>query len=137
METSNHFVRVLSLLKLETADGPIFFVIDGRHLESAPDEAQGDNRYFYEEHSCPTNWLRNCVMVVKDGDCDPHGFLEFVRSVDVAPDFDPTGMDGDDRVATLFPEAFEGQTIDGDATEVRGLTAINDPRTLKEISNDR
>ena len=30
---------------------------------------------FYEEHSCPTNWLDNCAAVIENGDDDPHGFL--------------------------------------------------------------
>jgi len=41
--------------------------------------------------------------VIEDGDPDPHGFMEFVRSVPIALDFDE---DNDDAVRELFPEAF-------------------------------
>ena len=62
-------------------------------------EEQESERYFFEEHSCPTNWLRDCVTVIEDGDPDPHGFMEFVRSVPIALDFDE---DNDDAVRELF-----------------------------------
>jgi hypothetical protein len=122
------FSRSLALLRFEGKDGPVFFVMDhGRyHPFGTPDtdeKNQHHQRYFFEEHSCPTNWLKECVMVIKDGDCDPHGFLSFVRAVDVPEDFD-TGED--DKVAALFPEAFgEGITIDGVSTEVLAIESPN------------
>lgn len=64
----------------------------------------------FEEHSCPTNWLRDCVAVIESKDTDPHGFLTFVRAVEVSGDFN---ADDDDQWAILFPEAFgDGPIID-------------------------
>jgi len=108
------FLRSMALLKLDGKDGPVYFVIDHRrYCEGAgetDEEMRSHQRYFFEEHSCPTNWLRDCAAVIQDGDCDPHGFLDFVRAVDVQEDFD---ADSDEQWPILFPEAFTGETIDG------------------------
>ena len=43
-------------------------------------------RYYYEEHTCPTNYLRAEMVIEADTmDDDPHGIFEFV---DVFPDND-------------------------------------------------
>lgn len=114
-EANNHsFTRSMALLKLDTVNGPIFFVMDHKRYRSVEVETDEDNqghqRYFFEEHSCPTNWLRECVAVIKNGDPDPHGVLSFMRAVDVPEDFDE---DDDSQWPTLFPEAFEGNNPNG------------------------
>lgn len=106
----------MNLLKFDGAEGPVFFVFDSdrfRLLNEAEsdEEFQASKRYYFEEHSCPTNWLRDCVAVIEDGDTDPHGFLTFVRAVEVPQDFD---ADKDDQWAILFPEAFASKTIEGE-----------------------
>lgn len=112
------FSRAMNLLRFDGKDGPVFFVMDKdryREGDQSPTEFQDSQRFFFEEHSCPTNWLRDCVAVIEDGDCDPHGFLTFVRAVDVPQDFD---VDDDEQWAILFPEAFGGAIIDGEARAV-------------------
>src|SRR3990167_1571469 len=108
----------MALLKFDGKDGPVFFVMDHARYHDGESESDEENqshqRFFFEEHSCPTNWLAECVAVIEDGDCDPHGFLDFVRAVDVSEDFD---ADDDANWLTLFPEAFEtGPLIDGELT---------------------
>lgn len=114
-EGRGHTTRAMALLKFDGKNGPVFFVMDHGHYHSGEpetdEEFQGHTRYFFEEHSCPTNWLHECVAVIQDGDTDPHGFLDFVRTVDVPQDFD---ADNDDQWAILFPEAFSGETIEGE-----------------------
>jgi hypothetical protein len=110
--------RSMALLKLDGRDGPVFFVMDHDRYWNGEREGDEENqqhqRYFFEEHSCPTNWLNECVAVIKKGDCDPHGFLDFVRAVDVPADFD---ANDDGSWFALFPEAFEtGPMIDGALT---------------------
>lgn len=111
--------RQMVLLKIEAKDGPVFFVMDHpryhhRGETEGEDERQASTAYFFEEHSCPTNWLSECVAVIDGGDCDPHGFLEFVRAADVPDDFD---ADNDANWITLFPEAFPAdKVIDGNLT---------------------
>lgn len=109
------FTRSMALLKLEGKDGPVYFVMEHPRYHAPgiePDPAaanQEHQRYFFEEHSCPTNWLRECVAVIKGGNDDPHGFLEFVRAVDVPENFDVNGTDrtdGGNHWNILFPEAF-------------------------------
>lgn len=99
--------RSMSLLRFDGVAGPVFFVMDHDRYHSAgvetDEDRQSNARYFFEEHSCPTNWLRECVAVIEDGDSDPHGFLTFVRAVDVPNDFD---ADNDNQWQRLFPEAF-------------------------------
>lgn len=43
----------------------------------------GHDEYFYEEHTCPTNYFGNVEMVVnlENGDTDPHGIFEFIGSI--------------------------------------------------------
>lgn len=112
----DRFSRSMALLKFDGKDGPVFFVMDHNRYwpsdeEGTDEQNQGHQRYFFEEHSCPTNWLRECVAVIENGDCDPHGFLQFVRAVDVPDDFDE---DAGANWQTLFPEVF-GPTLDLDA----------------------
>ena len=107
--------RSLALLKFDGKNGPVFFVMD--HDRYREDTTEGDEqnqesqRYFFEEHSCPTNWLHECVAVIEDGDTDPHGFLDFVHAVDVPQDFD---INDDEQWSALFPEAF--RVIEGTAS---------------------
>lgn len=119
VESDLALARSMILLKLDAKDGTVFFVIDRDRLFDVPDDSyeiiQSSQRYFFEEHSCPTNWLRDCAAVIYNGDPDPHGFLKFVRSVDVPRDFDD---DYGGQWPLLFPEAFEGDIIDGESTKV-------------------
>lgn len=94
--------RWLALLKLETKRKPMYFVVDAYGEAGAdPEERNRHHRYFYEENDCPTNWLREVLMVAVDGDLDPHGQWDHVRSIEVPRDFD---TDDDDAVAALFAE---------------------------------
>jgi hypothetical protein len=87
-------IDTLDLLRLP-ATPPVYFVVKGCRLVDSPDRT-----YFYEEHSCPTNYVQ-CEAIICDGDDDPHGVFEFVRSVDVPDDYD-----GKANWRALFPEAF-------------------------------
>jgi hypothetical protein len=55
-------------------------VIEGMYFNG---EFDIDNkRYFYEEHTCPTNYLGvEMVVDLNDGDTDPHGIFEFVGAI--------------------------------------------------------
>lgn len=111
------FTRQMVLLKYEAEGRQTFFIIDHNRYNAdgirSSDEANAEQvAYFFESHSCPTNWLSKCVCVVDDGDPDPHGFLKFVRVVDVPQDFD---CDCEDSTwPVLFPEAFKpGDGVEG------------------------
>jgi hypothetical protein len=52
-------------------------------------EAENHARYFYDEHTCPTNFMGEVEKVIDpaDGDEDPHGIFAFVK---MEPWTDPT-----------------------------------------------
>lgn len=112
-DSKPHSPRAMSLLKFDGKNGPTFFVIEGTRykdkIDYTDEDFQSHMKFLYEEHSCPTNWITECVAVIQNDDTDPHGFLEHVRSVEVSMDFD---SDENEGWAALFPEAFE-KIIDG------------------------
>ena len=82
-------IDTVDVLLLKPNDKPVYFVLKGMRFEYPPSSPNHDpnrdeadsKRFFYEEHSCPTNWLEP-KMVYYDGDADPHGLLEFVATRD-------------------------------------------------------
>lgn len=95
----------LVLLKVEPTSHPLYFVIRQRRLpqpSGSPFTPQESDKYFFEEHTCPTNWTGDIECVIAKGDPDPHGFATFVRRIPA-----PAAMeDCDDyQYLTLFPEA--------------------------------
>ncbi len=99
-------IQILTLLEYPPSDKPLRFLLAGHRYESKRDKSRRDSRFFYEEHSCPTNWIGESEMIAFDGDTDPHGFLRYVREVD-RPDLPDN--DGDAALRQLFPE-MESQT---------------------------
>lgn len=71
-------ISTVDLLVLKPQDKPVYFLVEGMRFEEFPDN---DKQFYYESHSCPTNWLEP-VMVYHDGDADPHGLIEFVATRD-------------------------------------------------------
>lgn len=103
-------VPTLDVLVLPPQAKPVYFVVEGMRFtggrRTVDDEAES-KRFFYESHSCPTNWLRP-EMLYHDGDADPHGLIEFVRSVDadsVPPDEDHGPNDHDAALVRLIESA--------------------------------
>jgi rubredoxin len=46
---------------------------------SPGDDEEFHAEYYYNEHTCPTNFMRDVVKVIdKTGDDDPHGVFKFV-----------------------------------------------------------
>ena len=56
------------------------FKVRGSRFQKRPDE--DTRRYFYEEHTCPTNWLRDVEEVSIGDNTDPHGLWKFVAVYD-------------------------------------------------------
>lgn len=95
----------LDLLGIPPHDKTIYFVLrgDAYHKGEAREDDWDGKQFFYEEHSCPTNWIRNTAMISADGDTDPHGFMKFIRSVKhpkPSVDMDDEG----ELITTTFPE---------------------------------
>lgn len=66
---------------------PVTLVVDGMRVPEPEDEPGADHdRYYYEEHTCPSNAFR-CVrkVIADDGDEDPHGILTYLRTEKAIP----------------------------------------------------
>ncbi len=69
------------ILKIARTDGDVHFVVEGlAEWPASFDEMTAREKYFYEQHTCPTNFIRIPLIAV-NGDTDPHGIFEFVESV--------------------------------------------------------
>jgi hypothetical protein len=75
--------RTLVLLAIDGTDAPVYFVVEGLAPYPEDDTTRDEHeRYFYEEHTCPTNFVGGDVVALyENGDRDPHGAFRFVRSV--------------------------------------------------------
>jgi hypothetical protein len=83
--------RTSVLLRVDPGEGShLYVVVSGMRFDGAPAVFHHDDndRYLYEEHSCPENALRaaQAVLLVNgsgDIDSDPHGVLAYIGT---APD---------------------------------------------------
>lgn len=70
------------------------------------DEERGHNQYYYEEHTCPTNWIDRDVVQVIDpeqpGDPDPHGCVRYVNTVIRPPGWDEDAWHEDLATAPVW-----------------------------------
>jgi hypothetical protein len=72
--TGKRCERTLALLRMR--DNPGFmFILKG----CAWDGDLSGNKYYYEDHTCPSNSMRACEEVIAGGDADPHGIFEIVE----------------------------------------------------------
>lgn len=107
--------KTLNLLRLNLVEGPLFFIVEG----VAPfkgDAADLDGEYFYEEHTCPTNFIP-IEAIFTPTDDDPHGAFEYVRSVWMPADYEERRDDCGEQDAMLreiFPETQVGTTAEAD-----------------------
>lgn len=115
--TQHRTIRTLDLLVLKPQDKPVYFVVSGMRFTGEThawsSKAEDDDvveqarhkQFYYEEHSCPTNWFEPEV-VYYDGDDDPHGLIEFVahRDEDGFPADECVGPNDRDRALREFIE---------------------------------
>ena len=93
--------KTLVLLRLFQRDGsPVYFVVESSTI--LDDNEPLDQSYLYDEHTCPTNYIRIEAVMTPTED-DPHGVFEYVRSVWMPHDY---GVDQneDEKIRELFPE---------------------------------
>lgn len=78
-------ITTVDMLVLKPQDKPVYFIVKGMRFEGEDDDRDEHEhkQFFYEEHSCPTNWFKPSVVAF-DGDYDPHGLIEFVATRDDA-----------------------------------------------------
>lgn len=66
--------RCLVLLEIPPQEHPIRLIVEG--FEQTADE----HSYYYEEHTCPENYLRSTLAVELNGRRDPHGLATFISA---------------------------------------------------------
>lgn len=74
---------VLELTANALRAAPLRLVLRGRRFTAQVDEDA--TRYYYEEHTCPTNILHDVQTVHLGDDADPHGLFALVSVEDDAP----------------------------------------------------
>jgi predicted RNA-binding Zn-ribbon protein involved in translation (DUF1610 family) len=101
-------IATIDVLVLKPQKTPVYFIVEGMRFEGGRDhdplrDEADSKQFFYEEHSCPTNWFKP-VMVYHDGDADPHGLIEFVATRDDAafPPDESYGPNDRDRAFVDF-----------------------------------
>lgn len=106
-DSSGAFYRTLSLLRLSLRNGETFFVVNGIATKDDSDlevgDLQGTSGFFYEEHQCPTNFIP-VEAIVADGDFDPHGLFEHVRTEWMPKAYAENRANRVDILSCLFPE---------------------------------
>lgn len=62
-------------------NGNVLLAVKGMYFNGKHDPE--NDRYYYDEQTCPTNYFKNVEMVIdlETGDNDPHGIFEFVGSI--------------------------------------------------------
>jgi hypothetical protein len=63
----------------------------GHSQNDTPEEYLEHQRYFYNEHTCPTNWTDQIVSIEFEGDADPHGVFKLL-SIEDGHWVDPSGI---------------------------------------------
>jgi len=96
--------KTLTLLKAYTEySTPIYLVISGVCSHTGEKE-EIDDSYFYDESTCPTNYIPIEAVMTQDDD-DPHGCFTYVRTVWMPLDY----KRGDTAtIKRLFPEIEKG-----------------------------
>lgn len=92
--TGIHVKKTSTLLVLEPQKENIFLIVKGFK------NTQEHNEYYYNEGTCPTNYLNESEEIYLGDHPDPHGLFKFVKSIDKRvnvglDDFNMTkGLDG-------------------------------------------
>lgn len=70
---------VYDVLVLPPQKDPVYFVLKTKDYGFSKSETEFRNQhYFYEQHTCPTNWTKYINAIIIKDDDDPHGLFQFV-----------------------------------------------------------
>lgn len=98
--TGEHIEKALVLLR----QGKVGLVVEGMifHSHSSKEDSHG-HQFFYDEHTCPINFMRYVRAVVDLGSksVDPHGIFEYVTTLPW--DEKINECNNDDLLHTLVP----------------------------------
>lgn len=91
-----------------TPDEPLHVILKTSHasddlvMESA-EPGSSSIGYYYDDHTCPTNWTPEIHTIVAGQDSDPHGVFEFVAAMD---------FEGVLKALKDYPEHADITTVD-------------------------
>lgn len=147
------YLPTMDLLVIPPQDKPIYLLRRGNRTFK-PGEVLNDvkdnARYYYNEHSCPTNWMDNFETIAFDGDGDPHGVVRYLNSImpedyakieaeiNAAYGLGNGSSSGDSDYAILvkaFPEVAE--QLDPNFIDDGILDLIGDPPPGKRVVSTR
>ena len=74
-------IKSLVLLKLDITEKNIYIIIEGNIY----DENNDHHEYYYNEHTCPSNYLG--FKILEEEDTDPHGIFQFVQEIPLPKDW--------------------------------------------------
>lgn len=134
VERDIKYLPFITLLK-STHDNPIYLIVkDNQHVKQGEDVANYA-AYWFNEHTCPTNWIKNVEVIIFEEDTDPHGVFQFVRTIskdkvlqilqkeDKADEWHDINFS--EHVDTLFPEVLGGTDIEGEVLKGFETLLIN------------
>ncbi len=99
--------KTLVLLSIRINESELYFVVEGCSKLESMEELQRGCQYFYEEHTCPLNFIP-ILMISYQGDLDPHGVFTFVEAVWQTTDFN--NHLNDDYLIKVWPQLAEKKT---------------------------
>lgn len=73
------------VLVLPPQKSEVRLTLNGFSIIQRGEDIDGDE-YLYNEHTCPTNWLRDVVTVSFEGNDDPHGLFRWESTVKTSTD---------------------------------------------------
>ena len=85
----------------------VYLIVNGnKMLGIDKEEAEHQDQYYYNEHTCPTNYMQDVEAVIYEKDADPHGVFEWVATIDKPEDWE-YGPEEFEEWCKLFPELRE------------------------------
>lgn len=95
--------KTYDVLCIPPQDKPIYLVVEA-YLPDDPETTS----YHYEERACPSDLFTGlkCEAVIIGGDTDPHGLIEYVRTMS-HPDFLDRAHSPQEEWRKVLPEAYE------------------------------
>lgn len=115
-------VDTLTLLRFPNRPDAYLVVAGTRNASDRPGE---NERYFYDEHTCPTNYLD--IEAIWDGaDDDPHGIFAYVATIDRPVNFDDMTMA---ETRALFDSEIDWEVATGESYRDTLPDADDEPKT--------
>lgn len=84
------------VLEVVPTEEPIRFQVLSEEYDHGEGYTDRNLEYFYNEHTCPTNWIRDVKKIIVGSDTDPHGFARVVQSFSYDAS-DPRDEKGDSK----------------------------------------